>query len=153
MSTKRTYCTTQEELALAIGISPEEWCRKWSKRPGLPEKTSKGWDIQATIAWKAKWERDAAQKLTGPYSDLKRRKLAADAETSEVKLAAMKGDLIAREDMLAYVTRLGNVLQEGFQQAVALVKVQTGNAAMVKIMEGIRDEVLHKIADQVQAAK
>lgn len=150
MSTKReVYVATQEMLADAIGITRPEWSKKWSSRPGCPPKTAKGWPVHATMAWHGKWlADDAAKKQSGPNADLKRRKLAAEAEIGEVKLAAMKGELIPESEHLIELQELCQMLQDGLAQAVAMVRVQTKDAKLVAIVEQMRDETLRRIADK-----
>lgn len=136
-----------EELAPYIGCQREELSKKWSQRDGFPSKTSHGWDIDAVVKWKAKWERAAALATTGSNADVKRRKLLADAETSEVKLAAMKNELVEFEVMLRYLGQLGQIQQDAFAKAVALVKCRTKNPDVVKIMEDVRNETYKAILD------
>jgi len=94
------HVKTATELAPLLDISREELQRKWINRPDWPAKTVRGWDIKACQKYMADSKRQLAERTTGVNSDVKRRKLLAEAESAEIAVEERKGKRILFDEHL-----------------------------------------------------
>jgi len=156
---------SKTELAGVCGVH-RSTLYQWLNDPAFPARTATGWPKAAVLAYSKRKLAEAAKHQTGENSDLKRMKLQKQCalldvelkraelarESEALELSIQQALTVERSVMIQHVTALCQIIQDAFAQAVALTKVQTGDARMVKIMENVRNETLKRIKNEIEAA-
>jgi hypothetical protein len=97
MKPSTKYVKTATQLAEILGISRQELQGKWMKNPDWPAKTAKGWDTAACADFRHETNRRTIETTAGINSDVKRRKLLAEAEKAEIDVQERLGRLIDQD--------------------------------------------------------
>jgi hypothetical protein len=97
MKPSTKYVKTATQLAEILGISRQELQGKWMKIPDWPAKTARGWDTAACADFRHETNRRTIETTAGINSDVKRRKLLAEAEKAEIDVQERLGRLIDQD--------------------------------------------------------
>ena len=152
------------ELATAVGVD-RGTIHNWQRNdPAFPKRSAKGWDRAEFIVYARRKLEHAAQRQGGDNAELKTAKLQKQCnlldvelqraelarQTEALELAAAQDKNVSMDEHMEVVTELAQILRDGFDQALALVKCQTKDSTMVAIMEQIRRTVCERVLARVK---
>jgi hypothetical protein len=137
---------TLSELGRGLGRNPSSISRQLNKA-GIKPRKGKYDPAQVSEVMEAAAARNSSVLASDPSTPAHKLKLL-QCKRLLMEIQKIEGLTVERSEMLQHVTALCQIIQDAFAQAVALTKVQTGDARMVKIMEGVRNEVLKRIKNE-----
>lgn len=134
-------------LALAVGIDQAQVSR-W-KAAGMPFKADGKIDLPTAVRWIREHERRDRPQMS--VTDAAQRKLAAEAELAELKVARERGDVVlasdvraAAEDEAARVAGVLSQLPSEFAPLLAArlgVTVRAASAVLREVSDGVRSRL------------
>lgn len=140
----------QKELAAILGLSTRQI--RNLEAEGMPheaEGARKSYPIPDAVQWYVAREQERAQPTD--IEDAKKRKLTAEAETAELELARMRGQLVLVEDVVKEQARVydhmrAKILATSAKAAPAMVGLRSIAEAQVRV-EAVMRELMELLAE------
>jgi hypothetical protein len=148
VSTPKKYARTHDELSAAMGISREEICKKWIKIATFPCKTTRGWPVEAVMAWYRDQLRSVAAGRGGagtPLAEARRDLVLKQIEKLDLELADLRREVdeakaAAVKSALAQVARR---TIDGWDIAIRNIGALTNDG---RVVDQVEDEKLAFLA-------
>jgi hypothetical protein len=133
------------QLADALSMSRQAIYKDWKDKDGFPEKGSQGWCVDDVAEFMRHYKREK-ETVSGAHQDLKRLKLQREIDMLDVKIAALKGELIDKQELRDEVTTICGVMSDGIDQLVQKAKL-TRKPELVEIAEKVTMDVRRYIRE------
>jgi hypothetical protein len=148
----QSHAKTDAQAASMLGIELITF-RKWKATPDFPvRRVAAGWPMAALHNYAITRKQRDKRNLSGEHSDRKGRKLDVEIEILELKRDEIRRELIPMQEHLAAVGEIASILRWGAEQFPAMAATETKDARLTGIAETVRDRVLARVAEKLEAA-
>lgn len=148
----RKWVPTIKLLAEELEVAPRTMSR-WVKRAGFPAKTKRGFNVEKVAQFMLEARAVAATKAKeagnapSPYRD---RKLLADCEIKEAKLALLRGKATPNDEVLEIFSEYADIANSVWDLFVKDVSATTRNAQLVKKAKALCARARKRFQDQLK---
>ncbi len=147
----KQYVKNITQLADALEMSRQAIYKDWKDKEGFPEKGGMGWCVDDVAEFMRYYKREK-EVIQGEHQDLKKIKLQREIDMLDVKIAALKGELVDKQVLRDEVSTICGVMSDGLDQLIQKAKL-TRKPELVEIAENVVVDVRRYVREQVKGGE
>ena len=141
----KKYVKNLTQLADCLDMSRQAIYKDWKDKEGFPEKSEMGWCVDDVAEFMRYYKREK-EVVRGEHQDLKKMKIQREIDMLDVKIAALKGELVDKQELRDEVTTVCSVMSDGLDQLTQKAKL-TRQPELVEIAEAVVKDVRRYIRE------
>jgi len=132
------WIATNKELAALMGISQQQLYKTWLVKPGFPEKTKRGYNLQNCLEfYRADKLRtaDNSSEGVGPKTQASIRKINKECEKLDLQIAELKRESIPIWEHVSALQDHANIVNTALEMASRKISLLSRDKKLIKSIE------------------